>query len=367
MDPGTYKVRVHAPPGWAFSPQEVQITCNQQSCNAGEDVNFELTGIDLSGHVEPGPASASCKAAAGANDANGSASCATAQGSIRVTSLQLPTAVLVPPWKGCSACSCNAVLVCAAWSAPICPVCSSDPYSSQQMCSACVSACRTGSFNGISISVSSAADRSSKAAAVQVADSRFNIGPLLPGKYVISASHPDWQLSPAQLTHTVGLYSAQLQQPFSIAGYRLSGSVTSRSGPVSGIQVTLLSADLVKAGCSKSHPPGHVNAADIAAALSTTALCSVLSSADGQYSFPGVPCGQYTLQAQHPDTSSTFEVEPTSMTVVVGHGNAVVQEPFTVTGFSVQGRVVDSAGNGVAGVDISVAGEVRASTDLNGR
>lgn len=62
-------------------------------------------------------------------------------------------------------------------------------------------------------------------------------------------------------------------------------------------QVTLLSADDdVAAGCSTTHPPGHVSMANIDAALSTTALCSVTTDAQGWYTFTGVPCGQYTLQ-----------------------------------------------------------------------
>jgi hypothetical protein len=58
-------VRVRAQPGWVFTPPEVQITCNSQSCNGGEDVNFQLSGFELSGHVEAAPAAVSCKAAAG--------------------------------------------------------------------------------------------------------------------------------------------------------------------------------------------------------------------------------------------------------------------------------------------------------------
>lgn len=198
-------------------------------------------------------------------------------------------------------------------------------------------------------------------------DSSFTLGPLLPGSYVIAASHPEWQIQPAQITHTVGLDSTQVAMPFKVSGYRLSGSVTSRSGPVAGIQVTLLSTDLDSAGCSATHPPGSVSAADIETALSTTALCSAVTDSSGRYTFPGIPCGQYTLQAQHPDPSSTFDIQPASIAATVGHGDAVVAEQFVVMGFSVTGRVVDGAGVGISGVSILVGGEEQASTDLNGR
>jgi hypothetical protein len=226
-----------------------------------------------------------------------------------------------------------------------------------------------GAYSGISIAVR-LADSSPKAAAAataQVSDSSFTTGALLPGEYVITASHPDWTLAPAQIIYILGPESTQLLKPFTVTGYTLSGSVTSRSGPVTGVQVTLLSSDIEAAGCSAKHPPGRVEAADLETALSTTALCSVLTGQDGRYSFPGVPCGQYTLQATYPDTDSRFEIEPHSQAVIVGHSSAAVPEPFTVTGFSVQGRVVDAAGDGVAGVEIRVGRELKATTDLNGR
>lgn len=73
------------------------------------------------------------------------------------------------------------------------------------------------------------------------------------------------------------------------------------------------------------------------------------------------------LQASHPDTDSAFEIEPSMMTVNVGQGDAAVVEEFVVTGYSVSGRVVDSAGNGVPTVSVYVNGRERATTDLTGR
>jgi hypothetical protein len=238
------------------------------------------------------------------------------------------------------------------------------------MHSPCAVSCAAAAYSGISIAVHEA-DSSAKAAAAAataaVSGSSFVTGPLLPGVYKLTASHPDWKITPAQIEHTVQPDSTQLPSPFVVTGYTLSGSVTSRSGAVSGVQITLLSSDVEAAGCSAMHPPGRVEVIDLESALSTIALCSVLSGQDGSFSFPGVPCGQYTLQATHPDTDSRFEIEPNSQAVSVGHSNAAVPEPFVVAGFSVQGRVVDGAGDGIAGVEIRVGRELKATTDLNGR
>eukprot|EP00775_Hariotina_reticulata_P012385 gene12385-12519_t len=289
VDSGTYTVRVKALPGWVFTPSVVRITCDKEQCNDGADVNFELTGVELSGRIEPGPSAASCR----------------------------------------------------------------------------VSGASVQPLSGISVTVK-AADSKATVAAVLVQDSNtFTTGPLLPGKYVVTATHPEWQLGPSRISHTLSLGSPQLTKPFQVSGYLLTGSVTSNSGPVAGIQVTLLSADLTAAGCTGSHPPAAV--AGEPADGGATPVCSVTSSPTGQFTFPGVPCGTYVLQAQHPDPDSTFEIQPSSITAVVGQGNAKVPESFKVTGFSVQGRVVNAAGSGVAGVVISVAGSELATTDSLGR
>jgi hypothetical protein len=60
--PGSYAVRVHGPQGWVFEPQQLSISCDSSSCNSGQDVNFEVSGVELSGHLQPGPVASTCKA-----------------------------------------------------------------------------------------------------------------------------------------------------------------------------------------------------------------------------------------------------------------------------------------------------------------
>jgi hypothetical protein len=91
---------------------------------------------------------------------------------------------------------------------------------------------------GITISAKASGQRApSSTTTASEATGTYSVGPLLPGDYVITASHPHWQLQPASMTHRLGLDSPQVAAPFAIQGYRLTGKVTSRSGPVAGIQV----------------------------------------------------------------------------------------------------------------------------------
>lgn len=59
---GSYNIRVHGPQGWVFAPQQLAISCDAGGCNGGTDVNFELVGLQLSGHVQAGSRASSCKA-----------------------------------------------------------------------------------------------------------------------------------------------------------------------------------------------------------------------------------------------------------------------------------------------------------------
>ncbi|KAF8065566.1 Nomo1 [Scenedesmus sp. PABB004] len=149
------------------------------------------------------------------------------------------------------------------------------------------------------------------------------------------------------------------------AASTLSGHVVDGAGgPVADVAVTLLSTEHAAAGCSASHPPGSVAALSLEAAMTTTALCTATTGADGRWELPGVPSGEFTLQAARDGCA----VEPASVAVTVGaSGAAAAPRPFVVTGFSVAGRVVDAEGAGVGGVAISLAGEEVAATDLNGR
>lgn len=281
---GTYIVRVKGLPGWMFSPDQVKITCDRQHCHGGEDVNFRLVGLQLTGKVGTAKSSASCHA-----------------------SQEAPSGVQIQL----------------------------QPEDRRSSLEPKVTKSQQGSYQFKS---------------------------LLPGRYVITASHDEWQLQPQQISHTLDLAHTEIQQPFQVSGYRLTGKVLSKSGPVTGIHVTLYSSDVKAASCSGNSPVTAKSHAEYG-----TPICSAVSSTDGQYSFQGVPCGQYTLIASHPDPDSTFEIAPSAMKVKVGASSSQTHEPFKVTGFSIHGRVVDSSGNGISGVTIKVGGEQRAVTDDSGR
>jgi hypothetical protein len=280
-EPGQYVVRVSSQDGWSFIPEQVQISCGQGPCNSGADVNFQLAGLSLSGHVEATAVADGCNA----------------NGGPQLLGHQF---VLATP-------------------------------------------------GGRQV-----------AAATTDARGAFLFAGLLPGRYVVtSAASNGVQLQPDSMPHTLTFATTSLPRPFQVAGYTLSGQVSSNSGPVAGIQVLLHSTSPgVSVGCQAQHPapPGSP----------ASAVCSARSGTDGRYTFQGVPCGTYTLTAQHPSPGSTFDITPEQLTVAVGHASTTAPATFLVTGFSLQGRVVSSGGAGVEGAAVHVNGRPAATTDAGG-
>ncbi|CAI5474733.1 unnamed protein product [Closterium sp. Yama58-4] len=199
--------------------------------------------------------------------------------------------------------------------------------------------------------------------ATAVTDGRgaFRFSDLLVGTYSLSASHPTW---PIKLLGNpkvdLGWGSMELPDLFQVAGYSLSGSVEAQKNPVPGVQIFLFSDSVQKiptcpAGPGSSPLPGK------------TPLCHTTSGADGRFSFRELPCGAFSLVPQYKGEATVFEMAPKEMAVAVGHADAATAEPFQVRGFSVSGRVEDSAGEGVEGATVLLNGQPRAVTDAQGQ
>ncbi|CAI5482522.1 unnamed protein product [Closterium sp. Yama58-4] len=199
------------------------------------------------------------------------------------------------------------------------------------------------------------------ATAVTDGSGSFRFSDLLVGTYTLSASHPTW---PIKLLGNpkvdLGWGSMELSDLFQVTGYSLSGSVEAQKNPVPGVQIFLFSDSVQKiptcpAGPGSSPLPGK------------SPLCHTTSGADGRFSFRELPCGAFSLVPQYKGEATVFEMAPKEMAVVVGHADATAAEPFQVRGFSVSGRVEDSAGKGVEGATVLLNGQPRAVTDAQGQ
>lgn len=187
---------------------------------------------------------------------------------------------------------------------------------------------------------------------------QYSFSNIIPGKYKLRASHPNLEIEISG-TPEVDLRfgNAELDDIFSVSGYDLQGFVVAQGNPILGVHVFLYSDDISEVHCPQgvgSIPRGK------------SALCHAISDADGKFLFRSLPCGVYELLPYYKGENTVFDVSPPSMIVSVEHRHLVVSQRFQVTGFSVGGRVIDSSGRGVYGVQITVDDEHRATTDSQG-
>eukprot|EP00250_Pteridium_aquilinum_P020313 c24781_g1_i1 orf=109-3804(+) len=186
----------------------------------------------------------------------------------------------------------------------------------------------------------------------------FSFVNLVPGVYQLDAGHPMLNVQTKGDPHVqLGFGNVNVGEFFFVPGYDVEGSVVSQGNPVLGVHVYLYSDDITEVPCPQGSGslPSHGKA-----------LCHVVSDANGKFVFSSLPCGKYKLVPFYRGENTVFDVSPASIEVDISHSNTILPEPFKVTGFSVGGRVVDSQGEGIEGVEILINDLVKAVTDING-
>lgn len=192
-------------------------------------------------------------------------------------------------------------------------------------------------------------------------DGTFQFERVFPGTYEVHASHPHWNLKQSKQTIDVDVGNAKLKSPFIVLGYDVSGNVQSSNEPVQGVDIFLFTQDSqLTIDCQKPKQDADVPEHD--GFLS----CVAQSSETGEYRFTNIPCGSYILVPYYKRTHTTFDVEPIEGHIAVGHDNLMVDFSFQVMGFSVNGKIVDNRGAGIAGVKIEVNGKEKTVSDENG-
>ncbi|CAD7699502.1 unnamed protein product [Ostreobium quekettii] len=195
-------------------------------------------------------------------------------------------------------------------------------------------------------------------------DGKYSFGPVLPGKYVVKATHPSWSLAgPASgLDILVGWGPATVPSSFTVVGYPMAGKVEWQNKPVAGVEILLYNETAVAMNC-----PAPPTSEPAKSAKYGVLLCYTTTGKDGTFSFTSVPCGKFTVVARYHTPLAQFEVAPAFLEVTMGHGSYQLPSSFQVAGFSVGGRVQHSStGGGVAGADILTNGKKAATTDKDG-
>jgi len=204
---------------------------------------------------------------------------------------------------------------------------------------------------GVTLRLSAKGSSESKASTLTEAGGDFSFSNIMPGDYIIIASHPTWHLSENEVSVSVTSDNAHLDSSLVIDGYDVKGSVTGDGHPMKGVNFVLFS-DTVKsvAKCVSGTPKDFRTKA-----TSSKALCYVKSGEQGEFIFPVVPSGTYHLVPFYKGEHITFDVEPDRLEFIVSHASVALPTTFKIAGFSVIGKVLDKpGGSGIPKVQILV-------------
>ena len=206
----------------------------------------------------------------------------------------------------------------------------------------------TGSFTGFTISgkvLDSAGNPISAVTisggtghqAVTSSDGSYTIGGLESGYYglTVRPSRTGYSFTPSSTYVSISDRSAKaINFTGSFTGYFISGKVTnSAGGSISGVTI--------------SDGVGH----------------QATSASDGSYTFSGLATGTYTLTPSKVGYSFT----PTSTQVVITNANkTAINFTGSTGGYSISGKVTDSASNPISGVIISDGAGHQATTASDG-
>lgn len=213
-------------------------------------------------------------------------------------------------------------------------------------------------------------DKDSKVVGTNVTDESggYQYQNIMPGDYVIKATHPTWVLKQDSVKVTVTNDNVETEQGILIAGYDVKGHVLSSGEPIEGVSFILFAnPGLEKGSVTGCNDVPDAVLSKIKETLTEKAICYVLSDKDGSFLFPTVPSGNYVLVPYYTTQNIVFDIVPSKLSFAVNHRSVVFKTSFQVYGFSVKGKVIDSKGNGISGVQIHATndqGEERTATSL---
>ncbi|VVC93350.1 unnamed protein product [Leptidea sinapis] len=170
----------------------------------------------------------------------------------------------------------------------------------------------------------------------------FHFTPVIPGKYVLKASHSKWKLEPSQANVQVKEGNTVLPEGVLVVkGYDVTGSIISFGNPISGVYVLLYSKE--------DNPKFRVEGCKTALlqGVPDSPICYSVSDSSGEFSFGLVPAGEYKLLAMTKSpgqATMTYNIKPDVVPFIVQHDSLYIKNAFEVTGFNIMGTVLESKG-----------------------
>ena len=149
-----------------------------------------------------------------------------------------------------------------------------------------------------------------------------------------------------------------------VSGYEYKGNIMNEDSPLQNFYMFLYELNgnhNPGYHCSKPEIPNHPLSHKF-----NKYLCYEVSGSDGGFNFPGLSHGDYVIAIKSIENDRKAEIEPSEVPVSLRHGALTQTLQFQVNRFSLQGKVVDTQGQGIPNVTISLDGEEKTKTDRDG-
>lgn len=185
----------------------------------------------------------------------------------------------------------------------------------------------------------------------------FKFEDVMPGEYTIVASHASWTFQNNQANVVITNDNAGNIDNLVVKGYDVKGSVLSGGEPIQGVALMVFSDQVKKehiAQCDEIAPSALER---LSVKIPSQPLCQVVSDETGSFFFPQLPSGEYSLVPFYSAHNIMFDVVPSSIKFNINFKGIHLKTPFQVYGFSVNGRIVDSLGNGIDGASVEATNE----------
>uniref|UniRef100_A0A1I8P9T7 Uncharacterized protein n=1 Tax=Stomoxys calcitrans TaxID=35570 RepID=A0A1I8P9T7_STOCA len=196
----------------------------------------------------------------------------------------------------------------------------------------------------------------------------FSFTPIIPGKYVVKASHSKWHFEKSE--HTVVVESGNTvlaDNSLVVSGFDVNGRFDTLGQLGKGVGVALFrNKQMVTSPRCGKQGLGSTSVSHNNPKYEYLTSCYTEVDAAGSYTFKDVRPGQYLLLPVIKENLK-LNIKPQFIEIEVAKDTLEVKQEFKISGFSVTGKVLHSPGGSpINGATIKMNGQKVSTTNANG-
>ncbi|XP_037945256.1 nodal modulator 1 [Teleopsis dalmanni] len=194
----------------------------------------------------------------------------------------------------------------------------------------------------------------------------FSFTPIVPGEYIITATHSKWHFSKNK--HTVVVVSGNTELPKNslvVSGFDVTGYFDGSDQLSMDITMALFNrkGQTLPTKCTMQNKQSILQNN---LSYEKESICLAKVEASGEYKFIGVPPGKYLVQPVLSNLNLKLHIKPNILEFEVLKDSLEIKEHFEITGFSVIGKVLAEKEKPVSGATIKLNENIITKTDADG-